>query len=182
MEKTINALKARQNLGQILEEVYYKGDYYVIERAGKPMAVVVPIARYSQWKERSERLLAMIDEVWATNADVAPEIIEAEVARAVRETRLRWASGAHSAHQHDTETAMQGLQYTVVIEPDQGGFHAYVPSLPGCHSFGATIDEARANIQEAMQLHIECLQEDGERVPPESEPLFITRLSVPLPA
>jgi prevent-host-death family protein len=41
--KTINALKARQNFGQLLEEVYYKGDQFVIARAGKPMAAVVPL-------------------------------------------------------------------------------------------------------------------------------------------
>ena len=39
--KTLNALKARQNFGQMLEEVYYKGDQFIIERAGKPMAAVV---------------------------------------------------------------------------------------------------------------------------------------------
>ena len=41
--KKINALKARQNFGQMLEEVYYKGDQFIIERAGKPMAAVVPL-------------------------------------------------------------------------------------------------------------------------------------------
>ncbi len=41
--KTLNALKARQNFGQMLEEVYYKGDQFIIERAGKPMAAVVPL-------------------------------------------------------------------------------------------------------------------------------------------
>jgi prevent-host-death family protein len=43
MVKKMNALKARKNLGQLLEEVYYKGDQYVIERAGRPMAAVVPV-------------------------------------------------------------------------------------------------------------------------------------------
>jgi antitoxin (DNA-binding transcriptional repressor) of toxin-antitoxin stability system len=41
--KTINAMKARQTFGQMLEEVYYKGDLFVIERAGKPMAALVPL-------------------------------------------------------------------------------------------------------------------------------------------
>lgn len=49
-------------------------------------------------------------------------------------------------------------QFTVVIEPDEDGFHAYVPALPGCHTFGLTIDETRDNIIEAMMLHIECMQ------------------------
>ena len=53
-------------------------------------------------------------------------------------------------------------QFTVIIEPDEGVFHAYVPALPGCHKFGSTLDEARENIAEAIQLHIECMKEDGE--------------------
>ena len=73
---------------------------------------------------------------------------------------------------------MKTYQFTVVIEPDEGAFHAFVPALPGCHTFGMTVDEARANIAEAMQLHIEGMQEDGEPIPVEREPLFITRLSV----
>ena len=77
---------------------------------------------------------------------------------------------------------METYQFTVVIEPDEEGFHAYVPALPGCHTFGATIDEARANIAEAMELHVESMVEDGEPVPVEREPMFITRLSVPVPA
>jgi antitoxin HicB len=77
---------------------------------------------------------------------------------------------------------MTTYNFTVVIEPDEGGFHAFVPALPGCHSFGSTIDEARAHIVEAMELHIESLREDGEVVPTEPEPFFIARLSVPVAA
>ena len=73
-------------------------------------------------------------------------------------------------------------QFTVVIEPDDQGYHAFVPALPGCHSFGDTLDEARANIFEAMQLHVESMEADGEPIPIEQEPLFITRLSIPVPA
>lgn len=77
---------------------------------------------------------------------------------------------------------MKVHQFTVVIEPDEDAFHAYVPALPGCHSFGATVEEARANIAEAITLHIESMQADQEPVPTEREPLFITRLSVPVAA
>jgi predicted RNase H-like HicB family nuclease len=75
---------------------------------------------------------------------------------------------------------MMNYQFTVVIEPDEDSYHAYVPSLPGCHSFGATLDEAHANILEAISLYIEGLVEDGEPVPVEREPILITRLSVPV--
>ena len=77
---------------------------------------------------------------------------------------------------------MKTCQFTVVIEPDEEAFHAFVPALPGCHTFGMTVDEARTNIAEAMELHIGSMQEDGEPIPVEREPLFITRLSVPVAA
>ena len=75
---------------------------------------------------------------------------------------------------------MAEYRFTVVIEPDGDAFHAYVPALPGCHSFGSTVEEARANIAEAIALHIESMREDREPIPVEGEPLFITRLSVPV--
>lgn len=75
---------------------------------------------------------------------------------------------------------MTTYHFTVVIEPDERGFHAYVPALPGCHTFADTVDEARMNIVEAIELHIQSMLEDGEPVPVEREPVFITRLSVPV--
>jgi len=77
---------------------------------------------------------------------------------------------------------MTVYQFTVVIEPDEDAFHAYVPTLPGCHTFGATVEEARANIAEVIALHVESMLEEGEPIPVEGEPLFITRLSVPVAA
>jgi prevent-host-death family protein len=45
MTKTITAMKARQSFGQLLEEVYYRGEQFVIERAGKPMAALIPLSQ-----------------------------------------------------------------------------------------------------------------------------------------
>lgn len=75
---------------------------------------------------------------------------------------------------------MRVRQFTVIMEPDEGAFHAYVPSLPGCHTFGATVEEAQANIKEAITLHLESMLADGETPPLEGESLFVTRLSVPV--
>ena len=75
---------------------------------------------------------------------------------------------------------MSEYQFTVVIEPDEKGYHAFVPALPGCHSFGDSVEEAQANILEAMEVHVESMLEDGEPVPVERNPVFITRLSVPV--
>jgi predicted RNase H-like HicB family nuclease len=48
------------------------------------------------------------------------------------------------------------MRLKVVLEPsDEGGYTVYVPSLPGCISEGENIDEALANIQEAIELYLE---------------------------
>lgn len=54
MVKKMNALKVRKNLVQLLEEVYYKDDQYVIERAGRPMAAVVPVWQLQERQKRRE--------------------------------------------------------------------------------------------------------------------------------
>ncbi len=89
MTKKVNALKARKNLGQLLEEVYYKGDQYVIERAGRPMAAVVPIWQLEEWQKRREQFFGMVAELWQKNKKVKPEVIEREVQEAVRTVRAK---------------------------------------------------------------------------------------------
>lgn len=45
----------------------------------------------------------------------------------------------------------------VVFEPDEGGWHVYVPSLQGCRTWGRSLSEARRNIREAISLYEEDL-------------------------
>lgn len=87
MVKKVTALKARQNLGQLLEKVYYQGDQFVIERAGRPMAAVVPVWQVEERTKRHERFFGMMEEVWRKNKKVNPATLEREVAAAVRAVR-----------------------------------------------------------------------------------------------
>jgi len=87
--KKVNALKARKRLGQLLEEVYYRGDQYVIERGGRPMAAVVPVWQLEARQERWERLFGMVEEAWRRNKGVKPEVIEGEVRRAQQAVRAK---------------------------------------------------------------------------------------------
>jgi predicted RNase H-like HicB family nuclease len=53
------------------------------------------------------------------------------------------------------------MKIRVVLEPsEEGGYTAYVPSLPGCVSEGESVEEALANIHEAMELYLQPI-EDG---------------------
>ena len=61
------------------------------------------------------------------------------------------------------------LEYTVILHQDEeyGGYWVEVPALPGCVSQGKSREEALNNIREAIGLHLECMREDGEEIPPE---------------
>jgi predicted RNase H-like HicB family nuclease len=56
----------------------------------------------------------------------------------------------------------------VILErEDDGGFHAFVPALKGCHTQGDTEDEALANAQEAIAAYLESMRAHGEPIPTE---------------
>ena len=55
-------------------------------------------------------------------------------------------------------------------EPE-GGYTVFVPSLPGCITYGETVDEAIEMAKEAIGLYIEELEDRGEPVPDDSNTL-----------
>lgn len=57
------------------------------------------------------------------------------------------------------------MKYLVIIEKTDTGYSAYVPDLPGCITVGDTREEIEKNIQEAIQLHLEGMKEDGLEIP-----------------
>ncbi|MGQ0669714.1 MAG: type II toxin-antitoxin system HicB family antitoxin [Actinomycetota bacterium] len=51
---------------------------------------------------------------------------------------------------------MAEVTYEVVVERDESGaWLARVPSVPGCHTYGRTLDQARRRIREALGLWID---------------------------
>jgi predicted RNase H-like HicB family nuclease len=57
------------------------------------------------------------------------------------------------------------MRYAVVIEKAEKNYSAYVPDLPGCVATGATLEQAEAEIREAIEFHIEGMREDGLPIP-----------------
>jgi predicted RNase H-like HicB family nuclease len=67
--------------------------------------------------------------------------------------------------------------YTVVIRPDDNGtFVAYVPAIDGCHAWGRTPDEARAELANVFEMIADEHARSGRSLPPDVE-LTITRAS-----
>jgi antitoxin HicB len=57
--------------------------------------------------------------------------------------------------------------YTIVVEPEDGGYLVTVPALPGCFTRGNTINECRERAVGAIEVHIAGLRADDEPVPDE---------------
>ena len=67
---------------------------------------------------------------------------------------------------------MKILNYKILLKKEpEGGFTVFVPSLPGCITYGDTLDEAIEKAKEAIELYIESLKAHGEEIPTEENML-----------
>ena len=57
------------------------------------------------------------------------------------------------------------MKYAVVYAKTETGYSAHVPDLPGCIAAGATLEEARTLIRQAVEMHLEGMREDGDPIP-----------------
>ena len=87
MLKTISAIKVRQNLGQVMNEVALKDDKYIIERAGKPLVAIIPIEQYRSMKKERKEFFQMVDEIQKGIKKVAGSLIHTEIEEAVQSYR-----------------------------------------------------------------------------------------------
>jgi predicted RNase H-like HicB family nuclease len=51
------------------------------------------------------------------------------------------------------------MRYKVVLEPSEESFAVSVPGLPGCHSQGASEEEALDNIRDAVREYLAVVEE-----------------------
>jgi len=71
------------------------------------------------------------------------------------------------------------LNYTVIFEPaEEGGFVVHVPSLPGCHTQGETLDESYRMAKDAILGYVKTLKELKEEIPQEKEASIVARIPV----
>jgi len=84
------------------------------------------------------------------------EVIKQLTPEELEEIELAIVKGNTKAKEHVFE---------VIIEPDENRYHAYFPSLKGCRTWGHTEEEAYKNIQEALELYLEALIEEGDPIP-----------------
>lgn len=57
------------------------------------------------------------------------------------------------------------MKYLVIIEKTKTGFSAYSPDIPGCIAAGKTRKTVEKRMKEAIQFHLEGLEELGQKKP-----------------
>ena len=76
---------------------------------------------------------------------------------------------------------MKNYSYRIIIEPDERKtFHAYVPALPGCHTWGVTFEETRRNIRDAISVYLRSLISDREKIPEDTGVEIVETVEAPV--
>ncbi len=61
---------------------------------------------------------------------------------------------------------MRNAQFNIELRAEpEGGYTALVPALPGCVTYGRTLDEARVLAQDAITAYTASLHKHGDPVP-----------------
>lgn len=86
MLKIVSAIKFRQNLGQLMNEVSLRADEYIVERSGKPLVAIIPIEKYLDMKGKREEFFRLYSSL-QVQADASASVDD-DIAEALAAARL----------------------------------------------------------------------------------------------
>ncbi len=89
----IGSKEARQRFSDLIGQVHYGGQVVIIERAGKPMAALIPLEMYERMVAEREARFKILDDLRARRPGLSPEEVEREVAAALQAVRAADAEG-----------------------------------------------------------------------------------------
>jgi prevent-host-death family protein len=87
MERVLGITKARQEFSNVVEQVQYQGNSYVISRHGKPAAAVVPVEVYESWRRQRQALFDAVRKIQEANKDADPDEVMQDVLEAQQAIR-----------------------------------------------------------------------------------------------
>lgn len=80
--------ETRENLSDVLGRVYYGNETVIVEKKGKPVAVLISPEQWDRFQQQSkERFFAVVDQLHRDNADKDPEEVYRDVTAVVAEVR-----------------------------------------------------------------------------------------------
>lgn len=94
MTSRMSAKEAREKFSDIVSRAYYRNEPTIVERQGKPMAVVISPEQYARFQEQDKReLFTAIRAIHDRNRDADPAEIEADIAAAIADVRQEEHAG-----------------------------------------------------------------------------------------
>ena len=86
--RRIGAKEARDNFSDLLGSVHYGGQPVIVEKQGKPFAVMISPDAYESFQQMArERLFETVRAVQQDNKDADPDQVLADVTKAVEAVR-----------------------------------------------------------------------------------------------
>lgn len=76
-------------------------------------------------------------------------------------------------------TKMTKVTYRTIIVKDGRGYHGYVPALPGCHTYGLTVEKTRENLKDAIRGWIEASHDLSWDIPEDTLIETLETVSIP---
>ena len=93
MERELSVTKAREQFAELVDQVQYKGDSVIINRSGKPVAVLVSVDIYEQWRQERRDFFSHIRQM-QSSAGLEPDEADRLANEAVAEIRNRAQSSS----------------------------------------------------------------------------------------
>lgn len=75
---------------------------------------------------------------------------------------------------------MKNYSFRTIIEKDGKQYHGFVPSLPGCHTFGKTIEETKKSLNEAIEGYLLSCVKHNDPIPEDTGFQSIEHVSIPI--
>ena len=87
MIRESSAVAARQNLGDLLNQVQYRNDAVLITKDGKPVAALVDVALFERIRRFRDEFMRLTDALGKTYEGVNPTVAQTEIDEAVSAAR-----------------------------------------------------------------------------------------------
>jgi prevent-host-death family protein len=87
------AMKVRQRLGELLNEVQYRGDSILVTKAGKPVAAIIDMELFNRLRLLEAEFDRLAVQLRAAYEGESPEVVAAEVDEALASVRGRSSGG-----------------------------------------------------------------------------------------
>lgn len=89
LAKTMSAREARANFSDLLGSVFYTKEPVIVEKKGKPVAVVISTEDFQRLREQQEQSWAAVAKVQERNKDKEPEEVLSDVTAEVEAVRQK---------------------------------------------------------------------------------------------